>query len=164
YTSWDQYWSIANGWPGLSPDAARYLVSKEVKGIGVDTLSIDPPPQAVDFPVHKIIVNANIWIGENFNLAILSKKDATAYIISLPAMIVKEGSGAPARPVLIYNFNLESILNTYNALKQTLNDEGCRVSYALSTVKQSSNLGLLMISLAMMFAATICLIRYGLKD
>ncbi|MEM0453174.1 MAG: cyclase family protein [Sulfolobales archaeon] len=165
YRSWDEYWNtIGKGFPGLAPDAAWYLVSKGVKGVALDTLSIDPPPQAVDFPVHKIIVNANIWIGENFNLAILPKKDATAYIISLPAMIVKEGSGAPARPVLIYNFNLESILNTYNALKQALNDEGCRVSYALSTVKQSSNLGLLMISLAMMFAATICLIRYGLRD
>lgn len=125
YKTWDEYWNtIGKGFPGLSPDAAKYLVSKDIKGIALDTLSVDPPPQAIDFPAHKIIVSANIWIGENYNLAILPKKDTTAFILSLPAMIVKEGSGAPARPILIYNFNLESILYQYKALKSLMINEG----------------------------------------
>lgn len=125
YKTWDEYWNtIGKGFPGLSPDAAKYLVSKGIKGIALDTLSVDPPPQAIDFPAHKVIVSANIWIGENYNLAILPKKDTTAFILSLPAMIVKEGSGAPARPILIYNFNLESILYQYKALKSLMINEG----------------------------------------
>ncbi|MEM1547027.1 MAG: cyclase family protein [Candidatus Methanomethylicia archaeon] len=121
YKSWSEYWSKSGkGFPGITPEAAEYLVRKGVKGIALDVLSIDPPPQTVDFPVHKIVVSNNIWIGENFNFAILPKMNTTAFIFSLPAMIVKEGSGAPARPILIYNFNLESIINTYKAIKAGL--------------------------------------------
>ncbi|MEM1679875.1 MAG: cyclase family protein [Sulfolobales archaeon] len=163
YTSWDQYWSIARGWPGLSPDVAKYLVSKGIKGIALDVLSVDPPPQAVDFPAHKVIVSANIWIGENFNLAILPKKDTTAYIFSLPAMIVKEGSGAPARPILIYNFDLESLLNTYKALKYVVADVNEGSSTTSSNLKQLPSLSLLMLSSILMLV-TIVLINYRFRS
>ncbi len=47
YESWKEYWEkCGHGWPGLSEDAAEYLVKeKKLIGIGIDTLSIDPPPQ-----------------------------------------------------------------------------------------------------------------------
>lgn len=163
YKIWDEYWNtIGKGFPGLSVDAAKYLVGKGIKGIALDVLSVDPPPQAVDFPAHKVIVNANIWIGENFNLAILPKKDTTAYILSLPAMIVKEGSGAPARPILIYNFDLESLLNTYKALKYVVTGANEK-STALNNLKQLPSLSLLMLSSILMVVA-IVLINYRFKN
>lgn len=163
YRTWDEYWNtIGKGFPGLSSDAAKYLVSKGIKGIALDVLSVDPPPQAVDFPAHKVIVSANIWIGENFNLAILPKKDTTAYIFSLPAMIVKEGSGAPARPILIYNFDLESLLNTYKALKYVVADASEGSSTTSSNLKQLPSLSLLMLSSILMLV-TIVLINYRFR-
>jgi len=49
--------------------------------------------------------------------------NVTAFIFSLPAVVIKEGSGAPARPIILYNFNLESIINTYKAIKAGLTSQ-----------------------------------------
>ncbi len=163
YRTWDEYWNtIGRGFPGLSPDAARYLVNKGIKGIALDTLSVDPPTQAVDFPAHKILVNANIWIGENYNLAILPKKDTTAFILSLPAMLVKEGSGAPARPILIYNFNLESIVNQYKALKNLLYSENNVKTLTTAATSGSllSSHAVLALSLVLAFTSVLFITVY----
>ena len=158
YKTWDEYWNaIGKGFPGLSPEAAEYLVSKGIKGIALDTLSVDPPTQAVDFPAHKILVNANIWIGENYNLAVLPRRDTTAFILSLPAMIVKEGSGAPARPILIYNFNLESIVNQYKALKNLMfNADNVKESSVNTTTKSLLNSNVIL-ALSLVLAFTTIL-------
>ncbi len=162
YGSWDEYWNaIGRGFPGLDVEAANYLVSKGVKGIALDVLSVDPPPKAVDFPAHKVIASANVWIGENFNLEVLPKKDTVAYIFSLPAMVVKEGSGAPSRPILIYNFNLESLINTYNALKHSLSSSYSSTS---SSSKQSTNLSIVAFSSALMLLTAAYLIKYRFND
>lgn len=164
YRSWDEYWNaIGKGFPGISKDAAEYLVSKGIKGVIIDTLSIDPPPQAADFPAHKVIVSANIWIGENYNLAILPKKDVTAFILSLPAMIIKDGSGAPSRPILLYNFKMQSVLEVYKSFKNLLADGGaCTVtSGKQQTMNQSlSPLMSVLFSSIIALTSVLLVIRY----
>ena len=81
--------------PGLHPDAARWLVSeRKIKAIGLDTPSIDYG-RSSDFLSHRILFAENIPAFEN--LANLDQLPATgAYVIGLP-MKIKGGSGGPLR-------------------------------------------------------------------
>ncbi|MEI6172858.1 MAG: cyclase family protein [Bacteroidota bacterium] len=85
--------------PGLDPDAARWLVGhRKVKAIGLDTPSIDYG-QSTDFRTHRILCAAGLTMYENVaNLDQLPAKGA--YIVALP-MKIKGGSGAPLRIVAI---------------------------------------------------------------
>ena len=65
-----------------------------MKGLGIDSASMDNG-QAIDFPVHRIILGANKYGLENLsNLDILPPTGAR--IIVAP-MKIKGGSGAPVR-------------------------------------------------------------------
>jgi len=80
--------------PGIDPQAAAWLVSKDVKAVGIDTPSIDYG-QSKDFKSHQILYQQNIPGFENVaNLDQLPVKDFT--IIGLP-MKIKDGSGGPLR-------------------------------------------------------------------
>ena len=80
--------------PGFSVAAARLLVERDVAGIGIDTLSLDPGND-LSFPVHKIILGAGKFQVENMNnLDALPDKGAVAVIGVLP---VKDSSQAQAR-------------------------------------------------------------------
>jgi kynurenine formamidase len=83
--------------PGLHPDAARFLVaSRKVKAVGIDTASIDYG-QSTLFESHRTLFAANIPAFEN--LASLDRLPLRgASIIALP-MKIAGGSGAPLRVV-----------------------------------------------------------------
>jgi len=83
--------------PGLHPDAARWLVSKRaIKAVGLDTASIDYG-QSTLFESHRVLFEKNVPAFEN--IAALDQLPATgAYIIALP-MKIKDGSGGPLRIV-----------------------------------------------------------------
>lgn len=83
--------------PGLHPDAARWLVSeRSIKAVGIDTASIDYG-QSTLFESHRILFEKNIPAFEN--VAALDQLPATgAYVIALP-MKIKGGSGGPLRIV-----------------------------------------------------------------
>jgi len=83
--------------PGLDPDAARWLVSERtIKAVGLDTASIDCGRSSL-FESHRILFEKNIPAFEN--VAALDQLPATgAYIIALP-MKIKGGSGGPLRIV-----------------------------------------------------------------
>jgi kynurenine formamidase len=83
--------------PGLHPDAARWLVAERtIKAVGLDTASIDYG-QSVLFESHRILFEKNIPAFEN--VAALDKLPATgAYVMALP-MKIKDGSGGPLRIV-----------------------------------------------------------------
>ena len=85
--------------PGLSPDAATWLVAnRNISSIGLDTASIDYG-QSTDFRSHVILLSENIAVFENVaNLDQLPAKDF--YIIALP-MKIKGGSGGPLRIVAV---------------------------------------------------------------
>jgi len=81
--------------PGLSRDAAEFLVTQRaVKGVGIDTASIDPG-RSQDFPVHRVLNDANVYALENVAaLDQLPPRGATVY--ALP-MKIKGGTGGPVR-------------------------------------------------------------------
>ncbi len=83
--------------PGLHPDAARWLVEeRDVHAIGLDTPSIDFG-QSTHFESHRILFDANIPAFENVaNLDQLPKRGFL--VIALP-MKIRGGSGGPLRVV-----------------------------------------------------------------
>jgi kynurenine formamidase len=83
--------------PGLHPDAARWLVEERtVDAVGLDTPSIDHGP-STGFMAHRILYAAGVPGLEN--LARLGELPATgAYVVALP-MKIAGGSGAPLRIV-----------------------------------------------------------------
>jgi len=85
--------------PGLHPDAARWLVAnRTIKAIGIDTASIDYG-QSTLFESHRVLYERNIPAFEN--LTALEQLPARgAYIVALP-MKIGGGSGAPLRAVAI---------------------------------------------------------------
>ncbi len=87
--------------PGLSPEAAQWLVdNRNINAIGIDTPSIDYG-QSQNFETHVILLSHNIPAFENLtNLDQLPSKEFE--IIALP-MKIKGGSGSPLRIVAILN-------------------------------------------------------------
>jgi kynurenine formamidase len=85
--------------PGLDPDAARWLVAeRRIDAVGIDTPSIDYG-QSTTFDTHQILFAANIPVFEN--VAHLDELPAVgAYVIALP-MKIKGGSGGPLRIVAV---------------------------------------------------------------
>ncbi len=81
--------------PGLAPDAARWLVEeRNIGAFGIDTPSIDRG-QSSTFETHQIIYGANIPGFENVaNLGALP--ESGSFVIALP-MKIEGGSGAPLR-------------------------------------------------------------------
>jgi kynurenine formamidase len=85
--------------PGLAPEAARWLVSeRRVAAVGLDTASIDPGPSR-RFETHQILFAAGIPAFEN--LARLERLPPIgATLIALP-MKIAGGSGGPLRAIAI---------------------------------------------------------------
>src|SRR5208337_2977450 len=47
-------------WPGVSMEAAEYLISKSVAAMGVDTLSPDPPEALRANPIHPVVLEKRL--------------------------------------------------------------------------------------------------------
>jgi kynurenine formamidase len=84
--------------PGLHPDAARWLADKRVRVVGIDTASIDHGP-STQFLTHQTLFARDIPALENVaDLSALPAVGAT--VIALP-MKIAGGSGAPVRIVAL---------------------------------------------------------------
>jgi kynurenine formamidase len=85
--------------PGLHPDAARWIVAnRRIRAVGIDTASIDHGRSTL-FESHRALYEHDIPAFEN--LTALDRLPATgAYVIALP-MKIGGGSGAPLRAVAI---------------------------------------------------------------
>jgi kynurenine formamidase len=85
--------------PGLHPDAARWLVAnRRIGAIGIDTASIDYGQSSL-FESHRVLYERDVPAFEN--ITALERVPATgAYVIALP-MKIGGGSGAPLRAVAI---------------------------------------------------------------
>jgi len=85
--------------PGLHPDAARWLVAnRPIKAIGIDTASIDYG-QSTLFESHRVLYEKDIPAFENLT-ALERLPSRGAYVIALP-MKIAGGSGAPLRAVAV---------------------------------------------------------------
>lgn len=100
-TSWeneldkDYYFSHS---PGLSEDAAEYLINKKVNAVCIDSPSIDRGSDS-NFPVHKLLLNKEILIVEN--LCNLSKIDNQNFTLIMIPLKLSGASGSPIRAIAI---------------------------------------------------------------
>jgi kynurenine formamidase len=84
--------------PGIDSTTAQWLVSRNVKAVGIDTPSIDYG-QSSSFPTHRVLFASNIPAFENVaNLHRLPPRGS--FVIALP-MKIKGGSGGPLRIVAL---------------------------------------------------------------
>jgi kynurenine formamidase len=83
--------------PGFSLDAAMWLAEhRDVTGIGVDTISLDPG-NSTTFPVHVNFLATDRYGLENLNnLDKIPPRGALAYVGLIPW---EEGSGGPCRVI-----------------------------------------------------------------
>lgn len=109
YTGWGKYWSDKKKYlgtdifgdinnlhfPGISRQAAEYLVLRKVKGVGIDTASLDPGSGSNDFWAHRTILGANIYGIEN--IANLDLLPTTGARLVVAPMKIAGGSGGPTR-------------------------------------------------------------------
>jgi arylformamidase len=88
--------NYVNNNPGLSKDAAEYLVHKKVNAVAIDSPSVDA---GIDkgFTVHKTLLSNNILVVENLcNLFRLNNQRFTLLIAPLK---LTGGSGSPIRAI-----------------------------------------------------------------
>jgi kynurenine formamidase len=85
-------------WPGISMNAAEYLLSKQAAAIGVDTLSPDPPEALRTQPIHPVLLEKQVLIIEN--LCNLDQLPDFFLFLALPLKI-RAGSGSPIRAVAL---------------------------------------------------------------
>jgi kynurenine formamidase len=107
FTGWSRFWNDPQKYrnvdpagqmhfPAFSKQAAELLLQRKIAGIAIDTLS----PDCLDhtYPVHEILLGANIIIIEN--IADCSSIPARgAYMIALPLMA--ESTESPLRVVAL---------------------------------------------------------------
>lgn len=108
YTGWEKFWNEPSKYrnnlvyPSVSKEAAELLLSRNIAGIGIDTLSPDRPTE--EFIVHQILLGAGKYIVEN--VANATKLPPTgAYSFTLPIK-ASELTESPVRLLgLILNDN-----------------------------------------------------------
>ena len=84
--------------PGFGRDAVQLLLERDVVGIGIDTLSVDPGASQ-DFAAHKVMLAAGKYQIENLaNLDALPAVGATVIVGVLP---IADGTEAPARVIAL---------------------------------------------------------------
>jgi kynurenine formamidase len=96
-TSADRYLN-AGHFPGFTPEAAEFLVDRKVRGVGVDTISIDlglNSSKDAGFPTHHRILGANHFALEN--IANLDHVPPTGARLLIGVVKWEEGSGGPCR-------------------------------------------------------------------
>ena len=97
YTGWQknlnkEFYFTEN--PGLSVSAAKYLVSKKINMVGIDSPSIDLGTDS-KFSVHHVLAKNNILIVEN--LANLGKIKSNNFHLITSPLKLRNATGSPIR-------------------------------------------------------------------
>ncbi|WP_126449323.1 cyclase family protein [Sulfodiicoccus acidiphilus] len=103
YTGWSSKRSFTRefmyNFPGLTKDAAEFLVERGVRAVGIDTLSVDPYANE-KFEAHKVLLSHGVPIIEDLsNLSEL--QEGKSYLVAALPIKLKGGSGAMARVVAV---------------------------------------------------------------
>jgi kynurenine formamidase len=99
YTSWQKNLKKGNYFtenPGLDSTAAKYLASKKINLVGIDSPSIDLGKDE-SFCVHHILSKNNILIVEN--LTNLNKIKSKEFNFTILPLKLKNATGSPVRAI-----------------------------------------------------------------
>lgn len=102
-TGWSKYWGhekYYEDFPSLSEESAKWLSEFNLKGIGIDAISIDNM-KSTTFTVHKVLMQKNIIIIEN--LTNLDSIRSEYFILSIMPLKNKNADGSPVRAISIEN-------------------------------------------------------------
>ncbi len=100
YTGCSEHWgdkSINRDYTYLTGDAAEYLVSKRVRAVGIDFLSVEKfkAPEPI---THKTLLGSGIFIIESLSSALKQFVGKRILMICMPIKLL-DGDGAPSRVV-----------------------------------------------------------------
>lgn len=99
-SSWDKFWNTDKyykDYPVLNKESAKYLANSNIKGIGIDMLSVDTYDSA-DFEIHSILFDGEKLIVEN--LTNLENIPNEFLFIAAPLKF-NDADGAPVRAMAI---------------------------------------------------------------
>ena len=82
--------------PGLSMDAAKFILEKKVSVLGIDTLGIEPYAHT-DFHVHKLLFKNDAIVIEDLN----NLEEGKKYLIVALPLKIKGASGSMARVIAL---------------------------------------------------------------
>lgn len=98
-TGWEKYWNTKdyfNRFPTLSLESTKWLVKQNIKGIGIDAISVDSIDSENFENHHEILTQNNMIIIENLtNL----KKLPTKFTLSVLPLKIQKADGSPVRAI-----------------------------------------------------------------
>jgi kynurenine formamidase len=103
YTGWSKYWGnekYFGDFPVLSNELVRKLTGFRLKGIGLDTISLDPV-ESINYPNHLTVFKKNMIIIEN--LTNLDKLIGKEFLFICNPLKIAGGDGSPVRACAIIN-------------------------------------------------------------
>jgi kynurenine formamidase len=100
YTGWEKKWAteafLSEPFPVLDEDAAHYLVTCGLKGVGTDAISVDPLDTET-YPAHHALLSGGLVIVENLCLKkVLGRTDVMFFALPLK---YANADGAPVRAI-----------------------------------------------------------------
>lgn len=99
-TGWSKFWGkddYLNSFPTLTNEAAHYLNQFTIKGIGFDTISVDPI-DSKEFPIHHTLFERDMVIIENLKFPEeISLTYGFLHVYPLP---IADADGSPVRAVI----------------------------------------------------------------
>lgn len=100
YTGWEKKWGteafLSEEFPVLDEEAARYLVSCGLKGVGTDAISVDSLSSDV-YPAHHVLLGGGLVIVENLCLKkLLGRTDVMFFALPIK---YAGADGAPVRAI-----------------------------------------------------------------
>jgi kynurenine formamidase len=101
-TGWSHHWGADSyfiGYPVLTIEAVEWLSQFNLKGFGVDAISVDGSASE-DFPVHRILLKNDIVIIEN--LKNLDRIPVHSFTFACFPLKYAGADGAPVRAVALY--------------------------------------------------------------
>lgn len=101
-TGWSKYWDsdkYFDDFHFLTEEAAEWLTSFNLKGIGIDAISIDDM-KTTTFPIHHKLFKHNMIVIENLtNLELINKEES--FIFSCLPLKYENADGSPVRAIAI---------------------------------------------------------------
>lgn len=101
HTGWAGRWGepgYFEGFPVLEPDAATWLASFDLAGIGIDAPSLDPV-ESTTLPNHRVFLSKDICLIEN--LRGLEAIGPEPFLFTCLPLPLAEADGSPVRAVAI---------------------------------------------------------------